>query len=91
MGTILGRYPSIQESIPEADKILDTVGARAGDLLGLLYKSSFRIVGGLFGSVFAVLLLVFVLINPRPLVARVVGGALCSAGGNQCSGTLHPR
>jgi putative permease len=64
------RYPSIEESIPEADKILDTVGARAGDLLGLLYKSSFRIVGGLFGSVFAVLLLVFVLINPRPIVVR---------------------
>jgi len=49
---------------------LDTVGARAGDLLGLLYKSSFRIVGGLFGSVFAVLLLAFVLINPQPLVVR---------------------
>ena len=64
------RYPSIQQAIPEADKVLDTVGARAGDLLGLLYKSSFRIVGGLFGSVFAVLLLAFVLINPQPLVVR---------------------
>jgi putative permease len=64
------RYPSIQQAIPESDKVLDTVGARAGDLLGLLYKSSFRIVGGLFGSVFAVLLLVFVLINPQPLVVR---------------------
>jgi putative permease len=64
------RYPSIQQAIPESDKVLDTVGARAGDLLGLLYKSSFRIVGGLFGSVFALLLLVFVLINPQPLVVR---------------------
>src|SRR5580693_5287188 len=64
------RYPSIQQAVPEADKVLDTVGARVGDLLGLLYKSSFRIVGGLFGSVFAVLLLVFVLINPQPLVVR---------------------
>ena len=64
------RYPSIQQAIPEADKVLDTVGARAGDLVGLLYKSSFRIVGGLFGSVFAVLLLAFVLINPQPLVVR---------------------
>jgi putative permease len=64
------RYPSIQQAIPEADKVLETVGARAGDLLGLLYKSSFRIVGGLFGSVFAVLLLAFVLINPQPLVVR---------------------
>jgi predicted PurR-regulated permease PerM len=64
------RYPSIQQAIPESDKLLDTVGARAGDLLGLLYKSSFRIVGGLFGIVFAVLLLVFVLIGPQPLVVR---------------------
>jgi putative permease len=64
------RYPSIRQAIPESDKVLDTVGARAGDLLGLLFKSSFRIVGGLFGSVFAVLLLAFVLINPQPLVVR---------------------
>jgi len=64
------RYPAIQQSIPEADKILNTVGARAGDLLRLLFNSSFRIVGGLFGSVFAVLLLIFVLINPQPLVVR---------------------
>jgi putative permease len=64
------RYPAIQQSIPEADKILNTVGARAGDLLRLLFNSSFRIVGGLFGSVFAVLLLIFVLIDPQPLVVR---------------------
>jgi putative permease len=64
------RYPSIQQSIPEADKVLNTVGARAGDLLRLLFESSFRIVGGLFGSVFAVLLLVFVLVDPKPLVVR---------------------
>jgi putative permease len=64
------RYPSIQQAMPEADKVLDTVGARAGDLLGLLYKSSFRIVGGLFGSVFAVLLLAFILIDPQPMVVR---------------------
>jgi predicted PurR-regulated permease PerM len=64
------RYPSIQQSIPEADKVLNTVGARAGDLLRLLFESSFRIVGGLFGSIFAVLLLVFVLVDPKPLVVR---------------------
>jgi putative permease len=64
------RYPSIQQAIPEADKVLNTVGARAGDLMRLLFESSFRIVGGLFGSVFAVLLLVFILSNPQPLVVR---------------------
>ena len=64
------RYPSIQQSLPEADKVLDTVGARAGDVLRLLFESSFRIVGGLFGSLLALLLLLFVLINPQPLVVR---------------------
>src|ERR1700730_5179337 len=64
------RYPSIQQAIPEADKVFNTVEARAGDLLRLLFNSSFRIVGGLFGSVFAVLLLVFVLVDPQPLVVR---------------------
>ena len=64
------RYPSIQQALPEADKVINTVGARSGDLLRLLFESSFRIVGGLFGSLFAVLLLVFILVNPRPLVFR---------------------
>ena len=64
-------YPSIQQALPQADKVLNTVGAQAGELLRLLFESSFQIVGGLFGSVFAVLLLVFVLINPQPLVVRL--------------------
>src|ERR1700730_11712305 len=64
------RYPSIQQALPEADKVINTVGARSGDLLRLLFESSFRIVGGLFGSVFSVLLLVFILSNPQPLVVR---------------------
>jgi putative permease len=64
------RYPSIQQAMPEADKVFNTVEARAGDLLRLLFNSSFRIVGGLFGSVFAVLLLVFILVDPQPLVVR---------------------
>jgi putative permease len=66
------RYPSIQQSIPEADKVMNTVGARAGELLRLLFNSGFRIVGGLFGSILAVLLLVFVLADPQPLVARLL-------------------
>jgi putative permease len=65
-------YPYIRQAIPEADKVFDTVGARSGDLLRLLFESSFRIVGGLFGSLFAVLLLVFILVNPRPLVFRLL-------------------
>lgn len=66
------RYPSIQQSIPEADKVMNTLGARAGDLLGLLFNSGFRIVGGLFGGILAVLLLIFVLADPQPLIARLL-------------------
>jgi putative permease len=66
------RYPSIQQSIPEADKVMNTLGARAGELLGLLFHSGFRIVGGLFGGILAVLLLIFVLADPQPLVARLL-------------------
>jgi putative permease len=66
------RYPSIQQSIPEADKVMNTLGARAGDLLGLLFNSGFRIVGGLFGGILAVLLLIFVLADPQPLVAKLL-------------------
>jgi putative permease len=64
------RYPAIQQALPEADTVLNTVGARASDLLRLLFESSFKIVGGLFGSVFAVLLLIFILVDPQPLVVR---------------------
>jgi putative permease len=68
--TLGQRYPYIQQALPEADTVLNTVGARASDLLRLLFESGFRIVGGLFGSVFAVLLLIFILVNPQPLVVR---------------------
>src|SRR6201996_6774476 len=36
------RYPSIQEAMPEADKVLDTVGARAGDVLKLCLSQAFE-------------------------------------------------
>lgn len=62
------RYPSIQNALPDTDRILNTVGARIGEVLQLLVQSTVQIVGGLFGAVFAALLLIFILINPEPLV-----------------------
>jgi predicted PurR-regulated permease PerM len=62
------RYPYIQKASPDTEKVLNTVGARIGEVLQLLVQSTFQIVGGLFGAIFAALLLVFILINPEPLV-----------------------
>lgn len=62
------RYPYIQNALPDAEKVVNTVGARIGEVLQLLVQSTFHIVGGLFGAIFATLLLVFILINPEPLV-----------------------
>src|ERR1700719_2783756 len=63
------RYPYIQNRLPDAEKGVNTVGARIGEVLQLLVQSTFHMVGGLFGAIFATLLLVFILINPEPLVS----------------------
>jgi putative permease len=62
------RYPNLQTALPDAEKVVNTLGARIGEVLQLLVQSTFQIVGGLFGAIFATLLLVFILINPEPLV-----------------------
>jgi predicted PurR-regulated permease PerM len=63
------RYPNLQTALPDAEKVVNTLGARIGEVLQLVVQSTFQIVGGLFfGAIFATLLLVFILINPEPLV-----------------------
>src|SRR5438552_5947824 len=62
-------YPAVREALPRTDEIAGRVGAAAGTLGNILLRSTIGLVGGLVSAVFAVLLLVFVLANPRPLVA----------------------
>src|SRR5436189_3554410 len=62
-------YPAVREALPRSDEIAGRVGAAAGTLGNILLRSTIGLVGGLVSAVFAVLLLVFVLANPRPLVA----------------------
>ncbi len=62
------RYPVLQNALPQADQIATTVGNQAGVMANVLLRSTIGIVGGVFIFVFAVLLLIFVLANPRPLV-----------------------
>jgi predicted PurR-regulated permease PerM len=62
-------YPAVREALPATDEIAGKAGAAAGTVGSILLKSTIGLVGGLASVVFAVLLLVFVLANPRPLVA----------------------
>ncbi|MEP6708687.1 MAG: AI-2E family transporter [Verrucomicrobiota bacterium] len=63
------RYPVLQQAIPPVDQIANTAGAQATGVASFLLRSTFGIAGGILAAAVAVLLLVFVLSNPRPLVA----------------------
>lgn len=62
------RYPALQNALPQADELVATIGNQAGLVANVLLRSTLGIVGGVFVFFFAVLLLVFVLSNPQPLV-----------------------
>src|SRR4029434_3969397 len=62
------RYPPLQSALPQADQIAATVGNQAGTMANVLLRSTIGVVGGLFVFVFAVLLLIFLLSNPQPLI-----------------------
>jgi putative permease len=63
------RYPSVAATLPQTDEIAGKIGAQAGAVANLLVRSTIGLVGGVFSVLLALLLLVFVLSNPRPLVA----------------------
>ena len=62
-------YPAIREALPRTEEIVDKVGAAAGTVGNILLRSTIGLVGGVASVVLALLLLIFVLANPRPLVA----------------------
>ena len=63
------RYPSVAATLPQTDEIAGKIGAQAGTVANLLVRSTIGLVGGVFSVLFALLLLIFVLSNPEPLVA----------------------
>jgi len=63
-----GRYPALQNALPQADQIAATVGNQAGTMANVLLRSTLGVVGGVFVFVFSLLVLIFVLANPKPLV-----------------------
>ena len=62
-------YPTVRDALPRTDEIASKVGGAAGTVGNILLRSTLGLVGGVASFVFAVLLLVFALANPRPLVA----------------------
>ena len=68
IGDFAGRYPALQNALPQADQIATTVGNQAGTMANVLLRSTLGVVGGVFAFVFSLLVLIFVLANPKPLV-----------------------
>src|SRR5947207_13193884 len=62
-------YPAVREALPATDEIASKVAAAAATIGNILLRSTLGLVGGVASAVFAILLLVFLLTNPRPLVA----------------------
>src|SRR5437764_5650022 len=63
-----GRYPALQNALPQADQIATTVGNQAGTMANVLLRSTLGVVGGVFVFVFSLPVLILVLANPKPLV-----------------------
>ena len=62
-------YPAVRDALPRTEEIAGKVGGAAGTVGNILLRSTLSLVGGVASFVLAVLLLVFTLANPRPLVA----------------------
>jgi putative permease len=62
-------YPQVREALPGTDEMAGKIGAAAGTVGNILLRSTLGLVGGVASFVLAILLLIFVLVNPRPLVA----------------------
>jgi predicted PurR-regulated permease PerM len=62
-------YPQVREALPGTDEITSKAAAAAATIGNILLRSTLGLVGGVASVVLAILLLTFVLANPRPLVA----------------------
>ena len=62
-------YPAVREALPRSDEIASKIAAGAATLGNILLRSTLGFVGGVASVVLAILLLIFVLANPRPLVS----------------------
>lgn len=63
------RYPAVRDALPQTDEIVRRIAAAAGTVGNILLRSTIGFVGGVFSAALAILLLIFVLSNPEPIVA----------------------
>lgn len=63
------KYPAVRDALPQTDEIVSRVAAGAGTVGNILLRSTIGFVGGVFSAALAILLLIFVLANPEPIVA----------------------
>lgn len=71
------RYPVLRDQLPDIKELQDSAGLDASKLGGYASRvvvATFGLLGAIVGSVVALLLLVFTLLNPEPLVS----GFLCA-------------
>ena len=68
MDSLAQSYPAMREALPQTDEIARRIGAAAGAIGNILLRSTIGVVGGVLSVALALLLLVFVLVNPQPLV-----------------------
>lgn len=69
MNSLAQNYPAIRGALPQTDEIASKIGAAAGTVGNFLLRSTIGLVGGVLSVALAILLLIFVLSNPQPLVA----------------------
>ena len=69
MDSLAKSYPTVRDALPQTDEIAGQIGAAVGTVGNILLRSTLGIVGGVVSVLLAFLLLIFVLINPQPLVA----------------------
>ncbi len=62
-------YPAVRQALPHTDEIAGKVAAAAATIGNILLRSTLGLVGGIASVILALLLLIFVLASPRPLVA----------------------
>ena len=69
MDSLAKSYPAARAALPQTDEIAGQIGAAVGTVGNILLRSTLGLVGGVVSVALALLLLIFVLINPQPLVA----------------------
>jgi predicted PurR-regulated permease PerM len=69
MTALAQSYPAVRNALPQAEEIAQKIGAAAGTVANILLRSTIGLVGGVLSTALAILLLIFVLSNPKPLVA----------------------